>query len=284
MDRRMFLAAVGTAAVAGCSDLRGESESTEASSTPTETMSLAGGDSTQTPDQNERGDPSPPEIQFATPVYRWDEFGDADANAISAVGRGAGLPVAARFDVWAHGGTVDTTRQVRAYDGNSRVAIQSDTTETVAEGSGYREWEAWVNLDTTGWGYGQFDGDYLVRDNVLDETSQAAEWSVEVVEPLTGTDASLVSYNGPRTVRVGERFSYSLEMRNNTSRDSSVVSTLSVRTTGYDWTTATETRSFNIPARSTVVFDVEDVSLSTAGTFEYRIDTIGDTWSVTVEE
>ena len=139
MNRRMFLAAVGTTAVAGCSDLRGGSETTVNGTTPTETVNLAGGDSTQTPDQNESAEPRPPEIQFATPVYRWDEFGDADSNTISAVGRGAGLPVAARYNIWAHGGTVDTTRQVRAYDGDTRVAIQSDTNETVAEGSGYRE-------------------------------------------------------------------------------------------------------------------------------------------------
>lgn len=103
MNRRRYLALLSVAgSISGCStDSAGEPVT--ASQTPT---------STRTPTNSPTPGPRAPTILFVNPVTRWREYGDASANRVSSIGKGSFLPVAARYRIWNHDGTIALTKEV----------------------------------------------------------------------------------------------------------------------------------------------------------------------------
>ncbi len=218
---------------------------------------------------------------LSNPVSRWTGFGDAVSNAVSSVGEGARLPVSGQFNIWVHDGTIDYTSRIRAFDtAGDQVAVQSFSDEKSVGEEQYMQWESFVALDTTGWDRGRYTGEYTVRDNVIEDRSDPAQWAVEIVAPLSGDGAALVGTDIPETLPLNERVEYTLTLANRTDRDSSIVSPIS-RRSGGRWTEVVDEATINVPGGRSVRFPLT-AKFSEAGVYEYRLDTVDVTWSVTV--
>lgn len=292
MNRRRFLAISGTAVFSGCVTGPDGSETTATTtdsqgSTATPSPTPSARTPTRTP--TETPPPLEPIVKLANPIYRWTGYADAVSNDISSVGRGATLPVAGRFKIWFHDGALNYDLQVRAFDSSGQqVGSQAYSNQQSTEITGYNNWEAFVTFDTSTWDNGRYEGEFMVRDTILDESSldgasDSLAWTVDVVDPLRNSEAVLADQSIPQSIGVDERFEYSLTFENTTTRDSSIVSTTSTRVDGGDWQNLGRERSYNIPAGDAIEYPFT-TRLSEPGRYEYRLDTVGITWEITVSE
>lgn len=295
MRRRRFLAVTGTAVFSGCvtgpdgserTPTRTDPQGSTSTPAPTPTAQPAG---TPTRAPTETPPPLDPIVKLANPIYRWTGYTDAVSNDVSGVGRGATLPVASRFKIWFHDGTLSYDLQVRAFeDGGEQVGYQSYSNQQSTDMTGFNNWEAFVTFDTTSWDRGRYEGEFMVRDTILDESSlggasDSIAWTVDVVDPLQDGEAVLADRNIPENVNVDEHFEYSLTFKNTTSRDSSIVSTVSTRVDGGDWRELGRENSYNLPAGEAIEYPFS-ARFSEPGRYEYRLDTVGITWEITVTE
>lgn len=273
MNRRRFLATsttVGaTAVTAGC---------TRSGSSPEDT--------TTTTEQPTTTQGSPrPEIVATSLLSRWDEFGDVSSYRVDAVGEGAYAIIGFRYDVMVHGGTLDVTDQVKVFDpSGERVAIKDTRDEQLTEGDGLQTWENAFYFDTTSWERGEYTYEVLIRDNVSDKVSGTKQGSFTVNAPLGESEATLAAVDDPDTVSVGEPYSFTLTFENTSSRDGSVVTPLSARYESQDsWRTYS---SGQIPATmaagETNTWESAELSFDYEGAFQFRLDDLGEIWSVEV--
>lgn len=295
MKRRRFLAVAGTAVFSGCAtgtEGTGSNTPTTESHSPTATPSATStAISTQTPNSTPTKTPTPldPIVKLANPIYRWTGYTDAVSNPISSVGRGATLPVAGRFKIWFHDGLLNYDLEVRAFDtSGEQVGRQAYSSQQSTNITGYNNWEAFVTFDTTTWDNGRYEGEYKVRDTILDNSSlngssDSIQWTVDIVDPLRDDDAVLADQDIPQNINIDETVEYSISFKNKTSRDSSIVSTMSTRVDGGEWQTFEGERSYNIPAGEAIEYPFR-MSLSEPGRYEYRLDAVGITWEITVTD
>lgn len=293
MNRRRFLGLAGSIFFAGCSTLSGRESipSQTPETTPTRPSPTASAPLSPTPTETPRPEPESvetpvpvePRVLLSNPVYRWNGVGDIVSNAITSVGKGTVLPISAKFNIQIHNSTVDYTSQVTAFDSDgSQVGFQTDSlTESIGE-EGYVGWEAFVTLNTTEWDFGQYSGEYIVRDNIMDETSSPKEWMVEIVEPLRESEAVVKNENIPTVTDPNQTVHSWLTIENRTDRDSSIVSPISRRGDG-GWVQIDEKATYNIPSDESVEFYFKDIGLSGSGVYEYRLDTVDITWTLNVD-
>lgn len=289
MNRRRLLEVAGTALFSGCvtgTDRGSGNTPTPAKNqTPTATP-------TPTPEPTPTETPLPldPIAKLANPVYRWTGFGDAIRNNISGVGQGAKLPVAGRFKIWIHDGTLNYNVQARVSDSSgTQIGLESYSNRQITDITGHANWETFLSFDTTTWDRGTYQGEYIVRDNILDESSldgsaDSIKWTVDIVDPLRDGEAAMADQTIPGSVRAGETFDYSLTFENKTDRDSSIVSSISTRVDGEEWKDSHELKTYNLPAGESVEYSFRGASLSEPGRYEFRLDTVGITWSINVSD
>lgn len=105
-----------------------------------------------------------PEVLFVNLVSDWNEYGDAEDNAISSTAQGGIIDVAMRWDPEP---TNDRLQALAIFDiytiGGQHVA--RDSYRTVASGSIGDLWETYVGIDTSGWS----EGEYRLVGRVADE-------------------------------------------------------------------------------------------------------------------
>lgn len=293
MNRRRYLSALGTlagTAVAGCTgDGTGGDGTDSPTSSPTPTATASATPSptptdTPTPTESPTPSPKPPVIDQVNPVTRWQGFGDVIDNSIESVGQGGYVRIGGRYRIWTHGGTVGQTVGAQIYnaDGN-RVGQQQRSDESLTDKDGHAWYEWTLQFQSTTWSKGEYSGTYIVRDDRLDRTSERVSYDLQIVDPLEGNEAEIVSYDGPDTVEINESFNYTLTLRNNANRDSSIVSDMSVSQDGGAYRPAGQTFRVNIPAGQTVEWPITGASLSQYGELSFRINDIEDEWSITVE-
>lgn len=218
-------------------------------------------------------------------LYRWEEFGDVLNNKIEDVGKGAQAIIGFRHETEVHDGTFDVTEQVRIFDPNgNRIGHQTFDDEQLASGDGPQEWAHALYFDTSNWDLGQHNYEILIRDNVTNKLSEPATGFFHVNEPLGPKVASLRSVDAPDTVAVGEDYSIKLNFGNSSSRDGSVVSTLSAKYAGdRQWYTYSDTKIWaNIPAGGQNYWESTAISFDNTGTIQYRLDALNETWDVEV--
>jgi hypothetical protein len=92
----------------------------------------------------------------------------------------------------------------------------------------------------------------------------------------------MVVYDGPDTVTAGESFDFDIRFRNETDRDSSVVSAVSENRNGDGWSELDEKIRVNIARRNGEATYSDEWTIEDPGEYQYRIDAIEERWSITV--
>lgn len=287
MNRRQYLKIVGLGigVLSGCI---GDDPESSPTPSPTATSSPT---STASPSPSPTLTPTPtpeaqrPEIVEASLLYLWQAFGDVLSKQIDAVGKGAQAVIGFRHVTEVHDGTYDVTEQVRIFgpDGN-RIDQQSFDDEQLVEGVGPQEWEHALYFDTSTWDKGQHDFEVLIRDNVSGKISESAQGSFRVNSPLGPNEAGLEDVEASDTVTVGKDYSFTLTLENLSSRDGSVVTSLSAKYRSEpSWYTYPDlTISSTIPSGGTNTWESTSVSFDDTGTVQFRLDEINEVWEVEV--
>lgn len=287
MDRRSFLATFGAIMIAGCA---GDGSTPTPTPTPEPTPTPTA-DPTATPTTESTPSPTPepqrPKITRSSLLYKYRNFGDVLTKQFDAVGKGAQAIIGFRHETEVHDGTFDITEQVGVFgpDGN-RVDLQRFDDEQLLDADGPREWEHALRFDTATWDLGDYRYEVVIRDNVTEKVSETASGRFEVTEPLGREEASLLSVDDPDTVAVDDDYSSTLELKNQSGRDGSVVTKLSTKyKSSSDWYTYTDTKlTVNLPAGGANTWESAPVSFDVPGTIQFRLDAIDEVWEVEVTD
>lgn len=276
MHRRHFLGAVGVSLLSGCvtSGDNFEGSSTTASPTPTPKPSP-----TATPE------PKAPAIDTVALLSGWDNFGDTLDQQVDAVGQGAPAIISYRFQAGVHGGTNDTTNQVKIYDSaGDRVAIDQSSDEQLVDDSGYDTWEHAMRFETSQWSKGEYTAEVLIRDNVINKTSETVSHTFQVNSPLTESEAELADVEATDTVAVGDEYAFKLSLENTSTRDGSVVSPISAKyESSNTWTTFSDTKAaVTMGAKETNTTTEFSTTFDYEGTALFRLDALNEMWDVHV--
>lgn len=323
MDRRRFLALAAAGALAGC-ESDSEPSPTEGATptvTPTDTPTPTTGVTTTvtatpspsptltrlpttepTPTPSPTPSPSPTRTPTVTPtpsatpsraprvtrtelVRRWEQDADLDALAVNNVGEGGIVTIGFAFEVWTGDGEVDVEAEVDVFDDSGEhidSRTRTDTRTVDEETVGTFAWG--VEFPSTDWGQDDYTAEVVVRDRNRDRRSNTGTVDFEVVTPLTGEEAEMIAYDGPETVTAGESFDFDVRLRNETDRDSSVVSTVSENRNGDGWSELDGKIRANIAGNDGEATYSDEWTVEDPGQYQYRIDTIEERWGITVEE
>jgi len=138
--------------------------------------------------------------------------------------------------------------------------------------------------NTASWERGTYTADVVFEKGKTGETRQATT-SFNLVAPLEGDDATIVDTDIPDSVEPQESFDYSLTLRNTSDRASSIVSTLDVRQAGGDWIQLNDfLLRLNIPAQTERTAHFNDVSYQVGGDLQFRLNAIGETYTIPLGE
>ncbi|GAA0212577.1 hypothetical protein [Halobaculum roseum] len=281
MKRRTLLGSTIPLLLAGCSEGTTGGRDSGTTDTVTSTSTPA---PTETPTATETPTPErqPPKVNEVSLITEWEKFGDVLDKQIEGAAPGTNIVVGYRYNIQIHDGVHDITKQARIYDSSdTRITQASSEDRQLVDSSGYQEWEGTFYFDTTDWEIGNYEAEVIVRDNVTGDVSKSKSGEFSLNSPLTGNDASLVSYDGPDTLQSGEEYSYSLDLQNNSNRDSSIISPLSVKRGDSDWYTYPDSMfRLTIPSNEQRTWESETATApSDKGVYTYRIDDIGETWT-----
>jgi len=279
MNRRRYLAAsgaLGLSTLAGCTS-RGDNDSESDPTTSTPTPTTTGPTTTS--------EPAAPEITDSSLLTGWGAFGDTLDKQVTGVGQGASAIIGFRYEANVIDGSIDITEQVSVHGpDDNRVGLEESTDTQLVDGEGRQYWEHALSFDTSSWELGDHSYEVLVRNNATGEVSGTAEGSFSVVEPLTDQDATISGVDAPDSVSTGEPYAFTLEFANVSDRDSSIVSSLSVKyESSSEWSTWTEDPIWcNVAEGESNTWSSGEVSWDTPGTLEFRVDAIDETWTVDV--
>lgn len=267
MNRRRFLTTIAagcSTGAAGCVAENGSKESNPASATKG-TASTA--------------HYRTPEIVNADLVTHWKPGGNLESNSIKSVGRGGIAKVAFKYRMPSRQGKVDLTAQATVYDedGLEQTRKQQQMTYLVAP-DGYAESDGVFQFDTQDWSKQRYTVEVIVREEITDQTSQGKQTTFEVVEPLHNAEAEVVREEIFNSPDVGETIDFRVEFRNTTSRDSSIVSTLSKRRGVDDFSELEKMLKFNISGDEERWWEPSGWVYD--GRYYYRIDAIDDLWEL----
>lgn len=273
MHRRTYLATIGGAALAGCTSSNDPAGTGGGGQTPTESLTP-----TSTPT------PKPPSIESVSLLSRWEQFGDVLDRTVDAVGQGAPAIIGVRWKSGGYDGQTDVTEQVTVYDeSGARVAIDEVSDSQLVDTSGYRSWEHALSFETGEWSLGNYETEVIIRDNVLGANSNGSTATFEVTEPLSGSEAALASVDAPMTISIDKRYEFELTLENESTRDGSVVSPVSIRYESKD-----EWYTYDFSVKSTMAQGRTNTwsgwlsDFSYEGTATIRLDDINETWTVDV--
>lgn len=280
MDRRRFISTVGLVALSGCTNQYNPppAQSTQ-STTPTSTQTP-----TSTPTPTEK--PVAPEISYLNLLSVWDEYGDVLDNRVNAVGAGANAVIGLRYSLPVHDGKSEEFVQVTVYhNGPSVASRKANETRISGEGTTEETWERWFGIETADWDVGTYTAEAIVRDEISGRNSAPMEVEFEVVDPLRANEVELIRVETPPSIQKGEQTSFTLHLKNVSDRDSSIVSTISARYEDGEWQSVNEDKfRLNIPAGESRIWESGEFSFDYAGTYEYRLDSVDTSWTLTVSE
>lgn len=140
-----------------------------------------------------------------------------------------------------------------------------------------------VPFETGEWALGEHTAEVRLRDRNRDVTSPPYRFDFDVVQPLEGGEASYVRYEGPDPVTVGEPFAFDVYVRNESPRDSSVVSTVEERRNVREWYEIDPSVALNVASRNERSFGGE-WQVDRPGTYEWRLPEVDVRWYVEAEE
>lgn len=268
MHRRHFLAAAGSAVVAGCN--QGEDDPTTTTTT-----------TTTTPEPPQR-----PTIDAFNLVYQWQQYGDAVDAAVSAATPGLAIPIAYRYTVdQQESGQLDNTQQLRVFDSDgNRVGINSAQNTQLTDSAGESTWENALFFDSRGWGRGEYTAELVIQDSNTDTTSQAARTAFELTQPLNDNEIQIAEVDAPDQIRTRESYQARLIFESTASRDGGFLSTFSARTPQTEWTTYDQPIGAILPAGETNDWQSNPITFSRTGQLIFRIDRINETWNLEITE
>ena len=284
LTRRQLLATTGTALAAGLAGCT----SSEPTDSPPETTSPPTQPPTPQPTTREpttTRQPEPPEILEVALVSEFSEYGDVQANPVTAVGKGATALLGYHHETTVHDGTLNITTQVKVFGPSGRrVDSSTHDDEQLVSGNGRQEWQNVHTFDTTGWDLGDYEFGVLIRDNVTNTVSETARGTFTLNSPLGPQDASLQSVFGPDAVGVGEDYAFTLNFSNTSERDGSVVSTISGKwKSESSWYTYPDSSiTATMAAGGTGTWESSPITFENTGTFQYRLDALDEIWEVEV--
>lgn len=252
--------------------------------TPTPTMTPTP-TRTPTPTQTPTATPErAPWVVRATLVEGWPDDADFDANGMNAVGRGGTADVAFAFDVWAGDGQARVTADTTVSHRRDEIAHDSRTDGRVVEQQTDFARLHWaVPFDTTDWTLGDKTAEILVRDENLGVTSVAYHLEFDVGTPLEDEEAKYVRYDGPDPVTAGEPFEFEVYVRNESGRDSTVVSDIQERRNAGEWYDIDPSVTLNVAAGNERAF-ADEWQVDTPGTYQWRLTAVDVRWHVEVQE
>lgn len=266
MKRRAFLISAGVAAAAGCSSSSDTSDSNTEETTPT-------------------GTPEPElTIEATNLVSHWESYDDVLSNEMASVGQGGYANVGVRYNIPVHDGEVEETVQATIYKDGSSVNSWKNEDQRLVNDQSYEGRELVDFFETEGWEKGTYEAEVIVRDEISGQNSEEKRFEFDVVEPLGQSEVTLESVGTPPDIETGENFSFTLDLANDSERDSSIVTPFSARYENREWTEDDETFLLNLPAGETRSWESNEISLDTEGTYEYRLDNIEINWTITVTE
>jgi hypothetical protein len=198
MHRRQYLAALGVSGLAGCGAVQSTPTPTEtatATRTPTPTATAT---PTPTPTPTPTATPfqtpeQAPELLIVQVATEWEQFGDLAANATKTVSAGDQLVAGAQMRIHVHDGTVRYTLQLEI-EGPDGATVWEDAkrADRLTDDSGFTKWEQIAPVDTTDWEPGRYRLSAIVRDDVLEVTSDEREneFTVSNPSPAPGSGAT----------------------------------------------------------------------------------------------
>lgn len=296
MLRREFLVAGGAAVLAGCSSDSDGSAATDtatATDTPTPTPT-----ETQTPTPEPTDTPQPsPEINRLVPITK--ELPDQNLDQgftreyrTRNFGQGGEVVFGSNIDIPVHQGSAKYSTQIEVRKDGTEVDEYSGEPENELgiEGDNFSSYR-WVSLgESSDWEKGEYTAEYIVRDDVTGVSTTVTR-SFSIVTPFGADEVTLADRNIPSEVTAGVPFELSLTFENLSDRSSSVVSAESFRAgetkeeaTQREWEQLDYKRRVNIAAGDTTTWRVEDAELSSPGVYQYRLDAVGETYTIDVQE
>jgi len=289
MDRRHFLVALGTAAVAGCSSSSGSDQTPTQTETQTPTPTFAAPTEVGTAESPSQIGPFALDTISAV-LGPLDEGETVQSYAVGGFGVGGPVYVGVSGTVPDRAELLARTRVELSRNGSQVGSaklqeISSAASSENAPQNGSVPVQAAVRFPNTGsWKRGTYSADVVFEKGKTGEMRQATT-SFNMVAPLEGDDATLVNADIPDSVKPQEQFDYSLTLRNTSDRSSSVVSTLDVRQVGGDWIQLNDfLLRLNIPAQTERTAHFNDVSYQVGGDLEFRLNAIDETYTIPLAE
>lgn len=292
MDRRKYLTimvSLGASTIAGCSesssgDSNDAQESDSTQNTDNQSDDTDAGDDDQDDESDDTEIPSP-QIEGVSLVSSWNDFGDLDDNSIDATTAGCPLITAYQYGIQSHNGEVELTAQLRIFDSNgSRVAQEQSTDSQLTDSEGYRTWEGSTWTESEGWDRDRYTAEVIIRDEIAELSSDPVEAEFELTEPLRESEVSLVEVDAPSQISLNDPYQYEWVFRNIGNRDGGFRTRVSVSYEGSDWVQSDDIFYLSIPEGDTESLVSSEITFDQAGEYVYRIDAIGETWSVDVTE
>jgi len=234
---------------------------------------------------SENGEPPAPDIKEVSLVTEHDSYGDLAQNKISAAASDAIIDIAFNYESTTHDNEHHVTNQVRIFDNSGNRIAQESVDDKQLEGqSGRDTWENSFWFDTEGWGKGEYEIEVLIRDQITGLSSSPGKGKFELTEPLHQSEVGVVEIDAPSSVRVGEDYQITFRIRNTSSRDGTVRTRLSEKYERNNWYTYNDYLDITIAAGSVREWTSSTFSFNQSGEYEFRLDSINESWNVTVED
>lgn len=279
VSRRALLSALGTgiAGTAGCLRL----------DAPAEDGGTGGGTGTEDTgtDDGTAADLEP--IFSDVGLIRGPDVYDDLQTDIDAVGQGGELFFGIRYQVPVYDGSVQYEMASRLLDEDGE-AVDTESFEnnlsSDADGE-YDSREAWIRYDTEvlDLQQGTYRGEFRLTETTTGASTGPETVAVDLVEPLRGEEVELVDRQGPDRVAVDQSFATTVEFRNVSQRDSTLVTDISLRPEGSDAAEFVESFRTNLPAGEPASHEWE-MSITGTGTYTVRLDAVDISWPVDVVE
>lgn len=283
MERREYLALLGSVGIAGCAGEQSpstatESESPTTSSTPTATVSptatpspTATDTASPTPSPTDSPTPTPtptPEIETVAILDEYESFGDVKENQTTEPSADTVFYAGVRFTAVSSNGTLDTTIQLKMFNENGeRVYIDSLTDEQLVDEDGRTTWDFAFRIPAETLPRGEYTAEVTVRDNLTETISEVGTHEFVVVS----ADFSVESLSVPENPQLNETWQATATITNVGNTAGEFTSTLQFKVSGdYGWTDLADIRE-TLSAGETTTWTGKQRSLSYLDDYRFRL-------------
>lgn len=277
MRRRTYLGVVASGAglLAGCQSNDGATTTSTPSPTTTRTNTET---ATDTPTETAVADL--PQIDFAGLIWfsPGQTIEDIPARAIEAAGKGATPIVGTQAHMPVHDGELTAEGAVEIADAEGN-AVETKSIEAREDSPTPNEitWKFYAGLESSNYSKGSYEGEVRLRDPHVEVAAEPYRFTFDIVDPFEPAEVSLVDYT-PKRVTAGETVVWELTLRNESDRDSSIVSSVTASTTTSNATQQVGDLDRELPASETVVHRVGGMELPNARTYEFRLPAVDISW------